>query len=326
MKSLRRTGTSTAARTAARSSSEPPNRRPSVSTLITRAPPLGVLAASSAGSGIVASSPFDGLRRLTSAMTPTPGRAQRGIASRGGAAAAARRLISAKSTCGLAGGEVRADAVEDGVEDTLAVLVRPGGPPPHSTVPAFSWARTSPDMLDRVAGRAAVGPAGTGGVRVGGRVAAGVERLPGGPVRSAVAAGPAGRAAYRAPKRGRRRSAGISPSPAASSRRRRARPAAGPAASAAARRRGAARGSARQGGEVRGRRAGPGRSRTTATPTYAPAAATTTPSSRRGVPASATAAATAARASSATPDSAGHEFGARRRDGAGAPDHVPRSP
>ncbi|OLT22246.1 hypothetical protein BJF78_07510 [Pseudonocardia sp. CNS-139] len=38
-KSLRSTGTSTAARTAARSASEPPKRRCSVSTLITRAPP-----------------------------------------------------------------------------------------------------------------------------------------------------------------------------------------------------------------------------------------------------------------------------------------------
>ena len=43
MKSLRSTGTSTAARTASRSASEPPNRRSSVSTLITRAPAGGVL-------------------------------------------------------------------------------------------------------------------------------------------------------------------------------------------------------------------------------------------------------------------------------------------
>ena len=39
MKSLRRIGTSTAARTAARSASDPPNRRSSVRTLMTRAPP-----------------------------------------------------------------------------------------------------------------------------------------------------------------------------------------------------------------------------------------------------------------------------------------------
>ena len=39
MKSLRSTGTSTAARTAARSARLPPKRRRSVSTLITLAPP-----------------------------------------------------------------------------------------------------------------------------------------------------------------------------------------------------------------------------------------------------------------------------------------------
>ena len=39
MKSLRSTGTCTASRTAARSSRLPPNRRGSVRTLITRAPP-----------------------------------------------------------------------------------------------------------------------------------------------------------------------------------------------------------------------------------------------------------------------------------------------
>ncbi len=38
-KSLRSTGTCTAARTASRSSRLPPNRRCSVSTLMTRAPP-----------------------------------------------------------------------------------------------------------------------------------------------------------------------------------------------------------------------------------------------------------------------------------------------
>ena len=64
---------STAARTAARSSSEPPNQRPSVSTLTQRAPPAAYSLASSAGSGISASCPFDGEERLTSAITPTPG-------------------------------------------------------------------------------------------------------------------------------------------------------------------------------------------------------------------------------------------------------------
>ena len=75
---MRSTGTSTAARTASRSASEPPNRRASVRTLTIAAPPASYSRASAAGSAIGASAPFDGLRRFTSAMTWTPGLAQRG--------------------------------------------------------------------------------------------------------------------------------------------------------------------------------------------------------------------------------------------------------
>ena len=51
------TGTSTRARTASRSANEPENRRSSVSTLITRAPPDSYSPASQAGSGIALSAP-----------------------------------------------------------------------------------------------------------------------------------------------------------------------------------------------------------------------------------------------------------------------------
>ena len=94
----------------------PPNRRRSVSTLITRAPPAAYWTASSAGSGMSASSPLDGLRRLTSAMTPTPGARSAARASRAGRASRAAAFTSASGTQRLAGGEVLADAGHDLVE------------------------------------------------------------------------------------------------------------------------------------------------------------------------------------------------------------------
>src|SRR4051794_27838770 len=95
MKSLQSTGTSTTARTAARSACEPPNRRRSVSTLMTRAPPAAYWTASSAGSGIAARSPLDGLRRFTSAITPTPGARSAARALRAGRASRAAAFTSA---------------------------------------------------------------------------------------------------------------------------------------------------------------------------------------------------------------------------------------
>src|SRR6266542_4263295 len=98
MKSLRSSGTSTASRTAAKSSRLPPNHRGSVSTLTQRAPPRAYCRARSAGSGISASLPRDGEARLTSAMTPTPAARRAAYASFGGCAVAARRLICSSGT------------------------------------------------------------------------------------------------------------------------------------------------------------------------------------------------------------------------------------
>ncbi len=72
VKSLRSTGSSTAARAAARSSGEPPKWSWSVRTDRQAAPPASYFRATAAGSRSGARSPFDGERRLISAMTATP--------------------------------------------------------------------------------------------------------------------------------------------------------------------------------------------------------------------------------------------------------------
>ena len=244
---------STRARTAARSASDPPNRRSSVRTLITRAPPSAYATASSAGSGIVASSPFDGLRRLTSAMTPIPGARSADITSRGGGAAADRRLISAKST--WASRAARSARTPSTMESRtllpfwfIPVVPLPTRPCLHSVgsdVPGH--ARQGRRARRRRSGRDGRGP----GRRSGHGRRRAPPRRPGPDRRSRR--GSAGRAAYRAPKRGRRRSAGISPSPAASSSTAPSAAGSGPGCERGRPGdRGAARGSARQGGEVRG--------------------------------------------------------------------------
>src|SRR5690606_27513818 len=97
MKSLRSTGSSTAARTSRRSSSEPPKRRCSVSTLIALAPPVWYDTARPAGSRISASEPREGLARLTSAMIFTRSAGARAArASRGAGAASASASTSAR--------------------------------------------------------------------------------------------------------------------------------------------------------------------------------------------------------------------------------------
>ena len=88
MKSLRRSGVSTAARTARRSARLPPKRRSSVRTEIAAAPPSAYAVASADGSGMSARSPLLGLRRLTSAMTLEPRARKCGIGSRGAGASA----------------------------------------------------------------------------------------------------------------------------------------------------------------------------------------------------------------------------------------------
>src|SRR6478672_9346727 len=98
MKSLRNTGIDTAAPTASRSSSEPLNRRCSVSTLMMRAPQSSYARASFAGSEIDASAPRDGLARFTSAITPMPGSRSAASTSSGGGALLAISLISARET------------------------------------------------------------------------------------------------------------------------------------------------------------------------------------------------------------------------------------
>ena len=97
MKSLRSTGIDTAARTASRSASEPWKRRSSVSTLMTRAPPLSYARPARPDRRCWRSSPVDGLARFTSAITPMPGSRSAAITSRGGGAASAAALTSAKS-------------------------------------------------------------------------------------------------------------------------------------------------------------------------------------------------------------------------------------
>ncbi len=69
MKSFRKIGTFTALRTASKSSSEPPKRRRSVSTLIARAPPFSYRQANRAGSEMGARDPLLGDDLLTSAIT-----------------------------------------------------------------------------------------------------------------------------------------------------------------------------------------------------------------------------------------------------------------
>ncbi len=94
MKSLRSTGSSTAARTAARSSSEPPKWSGSVSTEMAAAPPSAYEAATVWGSRPGAMAPADGDRRFTSAITPRPGALSASTASRG----AGRSLASARNS------------------------------------------------------------------------------------------------------------------------------------------------------------------------------------------------------------------------------------
>ncbi len=98
MKSLRSTGMSTRDRTSVRSLNVPPNRCRSVSTLITSAPPASYSAANPAGSSIGARAPADGLDRLTSAITQTPGPRSRDRASRGSGARAARSFSESNET------------------------------------------------------------------------------------------------------------------------------------------------------------------------------------------------------------------------------------
>src|SRR6478735_9374046 len=92
VKSLRRTGSSHAARAARRSSTAPPNHGPSVSTERQEAPPAAYALAVSAGSRSGARSPFDGDRRLISATTPNVPDAGRSAPakSRAGGASSAR--------------------------------------------------------------------------------------------------------------------------------------------------------------------------------------------------------------------------------------------
>ena len=82
----------------------PENRRGSVSTLTTVAPPWAYDAASAAGSAMSARAPLLGLDRLTSAMTAMPGcdRSAASASSAGGAAAA-RRSSSASGTAAIRG-------------------------------------------------------------------------------------------------------------------------------------------------------------------------------------------------------------------------------
>ena len=97
---MRSTGTSTAARTAARSSRLPPKRRCSVSTLITLAPPGCVVARPARpGRRSSASAPLLGLERLTSAMTLTPSRCSAATASGRRSRRSARAFSSSSETC-----------------------------------------------------------------------------------------------------------------------------------------------------------------------------------------------------------------------------------
>ena len=93
--SLARTGTGTAARTAARSAREPPNQCGSTSTDTIAAPPAAYARARATTSSLGdARAPAEGERRFASAMTCSPGRRSGGVASRGGAAARAARSSS----------------------------------------------------------------------------------------------------------------------------------------------------------------------------------------------------------------------------------------
>ena len=227
-------------------------------------------------------SPLDGLRRLTSAITPMPGRAQRGhhVARRRGRRAA-RRLISAKSTA--ASRAARSARTPSRMESrTLpAVCSIPRGHP----LPARpSACRPTSPMLDRAAATAAarIGPARAGVVRrLGGRVDT-RRRAPrhGGPVRVGLAVGARGRVPTVAGRRagGRRRSARRARRPAAVSS---TAPSARPAARSGMRRDDpASSGAAAPGapGRLGERAAGDRRSSPAAgrprTPTQPPAAAT----------------------------------------------------
>src|SRR3954468_12970628 len=139
MKSLQRTGTSTTARTASRSACEPPKRRRSVRTLITRAPPAAYCAASSAGSGMAARSPFDGLRRFTSAITPTPGARKAASASRAGRASSAAAFTSASGSSDSR--TARSSRTPATISSSTFMSVRPRAPLPV--------ARPSPRQSDR---------------------------------------------------------------------------------------------------------------------------------------------------------------------------------
>jgi hypothetical protein len=72
VKSLRSTGSPAADRAASRSVGEPPKYSRSVRTDRHVAPPAAYAVATSTGSRSGASGPFDGERRLTSAITATP--------------------------------------------------------------------------------------------------------------------------------------------------------------------------------------------------------------------------------------------------------------
>src|SRR6187402_1531974 len=124
MKSLRSTGMSTAERTSRRSSSEPPNRRCSVSTLIALAPPVWYDTARAAGSRISARAPREGLARLTSAMIFTrsagasAARASRGAGAASASASTSARLRAARRSA------ASARAPETSSESTLGVGLR----------------------------------------------------------------------------------------------------------------------------------------------------------------------------------------------------------
>ena len=78
--------------------------------------PAAYAAASAAGSGMSASAPLLGDRRLTSAITDSPGARKAGIGSRGGGSSSAAAREIGLGTGGLTGREVLAHTGDDVVE------------------------------------------------------------------------------------------------------------------------------------------------------------------------------------------------------------------
>ena len=103
MNSLARTGTETAARTARRSSMDPPNQWGSHRTEIAAAPPAAYARARATASSPAAMEPADGDERLTSAMRWRPGAARASAIGRGSAAAATARARPARPMASSSG-------------------------------------------------------------------------------------------------------------------------------------------------------------------------------------------------------------------------------